>query len=243
MSLWRQSAVDRGRVAVTSVLLIVKRGLGRLGHWQTVQTQIRRRITRRLISVFTVCLNDRKLWVEWNNLKSPPILLSETIDPDCCRCFDLLNFCQPFYLHVQALELLTILVLIFALIFKSIWAVTWETNLLTYALAVWSVFVVRMKRLCILSCPKCAQRRFWCAVWSESSLGAHVQSFIYVVTVRLLWVCIKYHKFWYVIWQPFLYSHMLLSSFNKTHSYHKYWRTCKRNKDAISCSIVPIIFM
>ena len=29
-----------------------------LGHWQTVQIQIRRRRTRRLIRVFTVCLQD-----------------------------------------------------------------------------------------------------------------------------------------------------------------------------------------
>ena len=32
-----------------------------LGHWQTIQTQIRRRIMRRLIRVCTVCLNYREL--------------------------------------------------------------------------------------------------------------------------------------------------------------------------------------
>ena len=42
-SLWRQSAVDRG--------FSVKHGPGHLGYWQTVQTQIRRRKTRRLIRV------------------------------------------------------------------------------------------------------------------------------------------------------------------------------------------------
>ena len=42
-----------------------------LEHWQTVQTQIRRRSTRRLIRVCTVCLNYRKLRVDWNSLMSP----------------------------------------------------------------------------------------------------------------------------------------------------------------------------
>ena len=51
--LWRQSAIDRG--------LSVKPGLGHLGHWQTVQTQTRRRRTQRLIWICTVCLNCRKL--------------------------------------------------------------------------------------------------------------------------------------------------------------------------------------
>ena len=50
------------------------------GHWQTVQTQIRRRRTRCLIRVCTVCLDYRKLKVKWNSLKiclgtfSKPIL-------------------------------------------------------------------------------------------------------------------------------------------------------------------------
>ena len=39
-----------------------------LGHWQTVQTQIRRRKTRRLIRVCTVCLYYRKLRVKRNSL-------------------------------------------------------------------------------------------------------------------------------------------------------------------------------
>ena len=76
-SLWRQSAVERG--------LFIKQGLGYLGYWQTVQTQIRRRRTRLLIRVCTVCLNYRNLRVEGNSLKSPlgmisPAYTHETIE-------------------------------------------------------------------------------------------------------------------------------------------------------------------
>ena len=56
LSLLRQSAVDRK--------LSAKPGLGHPEHWQTVQTEIRRRRTRRLIRVCTVCLNYRKLRVK-----------------------------------------------------------------------------------------------------------------------------------------------------------------------------------
>ena len=59
LSLWPQCRVKR---------VICKTWTGTLA---TVQTQIRRRRTRRLIRVCTVCLNYRKLRVKWNNLKSP----------------------------------------------------------------------------------------------------------------------------------------------------------------------------
>ena len=48
--------------------LSVKPGLG---HWQTVQTQIRRRWTQRLIRVCTVCFNYRKLRIKLNSLAFP----------------------------------------------------------------------------------------------------------------------------------------------------------------------------
>ena len=60
LSLWRQYTMYRG--------LSVKLGLG---HWQTVQTQIRRRRTWRLIRICIVCLNYRKLRVKWNDCKFP----------------------------------------------------------------------------------------------------------------------------------------------------------------------------
>ena len=41
------------------------------GHWQTVQTQIKRSRTRRLISFCTICLNYRKWRVKLNSLQSP----------------------------------------------------------------------------------------------------------------------------------------------------------------------------
>ena len=74
MSLWRQSAFDWG--------LSVKHGLEHLGRWQTVQTQVRRRI-----------LNYRKLRVKWNNCKSPcrTILSAYTQEQStqqCCPRFD-----------------------------------------------------------------------------------------------------------------------------------------------------------
>ena len=59
LSLWRQSAVASG--------LSLKPSLGHLGHWKTVPNQIRSRRTRHLIRVCTVCLNYRKLRVEFNN--------------------------------------------------------------------------------------------------------------------------------------------------------------------------------
>ena len=54
-----------------------------LEHWQTVQTKIRNRKTRRLIRVCTVCLNYRKLRVKWNSLNWVPVLdtWSRTIFP------------------------------------------------------------------------------------------------------------------------------------------------------------------
>ena len=54
-------------VAVTSECNIDLRGLSvkpGLGHWQTVQTQIRCRRKRRLMRARTVCLNYRKLSVK-----------------------------------------------------------------------------------------------------------------------------------------------------------------------------------
>ena len=60
LSLWRQCTMYRG--------LSVKLGLG---HWQTVQTQIRRHRTWRLIRICIVCLNYRKLRVKWNDFKFP----------------------------------------------------------------------------------------------------------------------------------------------------------------------------
>ena len=54
--------------------LSVKPGMG---HWQTVQTQIRRYRIRRLISVCTVCLNYRKFRVRWNCLQPPFSLISQ----------------------------------------------------------------------------------------------------------------------------------------------------------------------
>ena len=53
LSLWYQSAVDRGSS--------VKPGLG---HWQTTRTQIRRHRTWSLVWFCTVCLNYRKLKVK-----------------------------------------------------------------------------------------------------------------------------------------------------------------------------------
>ena len=60
LSLWRQSAMLRG--------LSVKPWQV---YWQTVQTQIRRRVLRRLIWVCIVCLNNRKSRFKWNCLKYP----------------------------------------------------------------------------------------------------------------------------------------------------------------------------
>ena len=42
-----------------------------LGHWQTVQTQIKGHRWQCLTRICTVCLNDRKLRVKWNSPKSP----------------------------------------------------------------------------------------------------------------------------------------------------------------------------
>ena len=54
-------------------------------HWQTVQTQIRRRRTRRLIRVCSVCLNYRTLRINWNSFMSRSGLFhslhSEKFDP------------------------------------------------------------------------------------------------------------------------------------------------------------------
>ena len=86
----------------------VKPGLGHLVHWQTVQTQIKRRGTRPLIRICTVCLNYSKLRVKWNNLKSP----SRTVFPaniqrqwvhQCYQCFHYENtpiqICRTFHLQ------------------------------------------------------------------------------------------------------------------------------------------------
>ena len=81
LSLWRQSAVERG--------LSVKSGLG---HWQTVQTQISRRM-RRLVWFCTVCLDYKKLVIKWNNLTSPfgiifPAYTQRQSAHQRCQCFD-----------------------------------------------------------------------------------------------------------------------------------------------------------
>ena len=86
LPLWRQSAINGG--------LSVKPGLAHLGHWQTVQTQIRHRM-RCLIRVCTVCSNYRKLRVKWNSLKFPfrtifPANTKRQSTHQCCQCFDLL---------------------------------------------------------------------------------------------------------------------------------------------------------
>ena len=83
--MWRQSALDRG--------LSVKPGLDHLGHWQTVQTQIRCRRMRHLIRVCTVCLNYMKLRAEWNSHKSPsraifPAYTQGQLTHQCCQCFE-----------------------------------------------------------------------------------------------------------------------------------------------------------
>ena len=67
----------------------------RLGYWQTVQTQIRRHRTRRLIRVCTVCFNYRKLRIKWNNLTSPfrtifPAYTQRKSTHQCCQYFDFL---------------------------------------------------------------------------------------------------------------------------------------------------------
>ena len=62
----------RSDVSAVKSGLSVKSGLGLvLGHWQTVQTQIRCHRTRRVIRICTICSNFRKLRVKWNSLMSP----------------------------------------------------------------------------------------------------------------------------------------------------------------------------
>ena len=59
--------------------LSVKLGLGfMLGHWQTMQIQIRCHRTRRLISICSVCLNNRKLRVKLIGLNPVSILHKST---------------------------------------------------------------------------------------------------------------------------------------------------------------------
>ena len=85
----------RSLVAVTSECsvrgLSVKPGLG---HWQTAQTQIRRRRTRHLIRVCTVCFNYRKLRIKRNSLTSRfktivPAYTKRQSTHQCCQYFDL----------------------------------------------------------------------------------------------------------------------------------------------------------
>ena len=49
------------------------------GHTQTVQTQIRRRRTRRLIRVFTVCLQVCLLKLNQNEKSAPDFLVSKPV--------------------------------------------------------------------------------------------------------------------------------------------------------------------
>ena len=92
LSLWRQSAVDRG--------LSVKPGLGHSGLRHTVQTQIRRYITWRLIRMCTVCLNYRNLRVKCNSLKYPfrtfvSAYTQKQASHQCRQCFDYTYFSSP----------------------------------------------------------------------------------------------------------------------------------------------------
>ena len=69
----------------------------RCQHWQTVQTQIRRRRTWRLIRVCTICLNYRKLRVKGNNRKAPfrtifPAYTQRQSTQQCCQCFDFISY-------------------------------------------------------------------------------------------------------------------------------------------------------
>ena len=52
------------------------------------------------------------------------------------------------------------------------------------------VFVVRMKKICILGYPKCAQWNVWSecenAGWSESSLGAHIRSILFGIAAQMI---------------------------------------------------------
>ena len=84
-------------VAVTSECcwyrVICKTWTGTYGTLQTVQTQIRRRVLRRLIRDWIVCLYHRKLKVKWNNRKSPfrTIFSAHTrrqSTHQCYLCFD-----------------------------------------------------------------------------------------------------------------------------------------------------------
>ena len=67
---------------------------------------------------------------------------------------------------------------------RTFWHVRPEKTQISLCIpTVWSVFVDRMKKFCILGYPNCAQWRFWsdcanCAGWSEFSLGAHVRRYV-----------------------------------------------------------------
>ena len=64
-----------------------------------MQSQIRRHRTRPLIRLCTICLNNRKLRVTWNILKSPfrTIFFSAYTQRQsthqCCQCFDFVLWC------------------------------------------------------------------------------------------------------------------------------------------------------
>ena len=93
------------------------------------------------------------------------------------------------------------------------WTPTWENVLLTCASnkdsnqsahprSLIRILSVRMKKLCVLRYPKCAQWRYWStrefAGWSESSLGAPVQRYVFWccdsvdvypnMLVKLIWI-------------------------------------------------------
>ena len=74
-------------------VLFIKPGLG---HWQTVQTQIRCHILWHLIRVCTVCENYTKLRAKWNSFKSGPfpdqdhfpIYTQRQLTHQCCQYFE-----------------------------------------------------------------------------------------------------------------------------------------------------------
>ena len=88
---------------------------------------------------------------------------------------------------------------------SDMWATSWQNQQNGMCAqrrlrSVWSTFVVRMKKLCILGHPRCTQiliRLCKWAGWSISSQGAHVQRFVfwrydwYVCILSLEFVCVE----------------------------------------------------
>ena len=105
-----------------------------------------------------------------------------------------------------------------------------------------SVFVVPMKKLCLIGYPKCPQWRFWtdcgCAGWFESFLGAHVWRCINFLTWQLL-KCNLINKVTnnvIVINTTHQMNNFEIYIFNYCHileylnmCYNKYWICCEEN--------------